>query len=208
VIPAPGGLVEPCTAEKFKLAGLTASTGPEAGEGAFPFPLTLTVALADVVGSARLAALTTSVMSAVVAGAVSTPVALIEPDDTDHWTFLRTPFAAVATNCCVSPDDTEAIEGETEMLFDLDGVARAPWPHPEVIPTNRTTLKSKRKVKSRDIWSMTGSKSHVGRKYLENAFHSFHSVISSQPTYKARTLPRHVQNRRLFSKGLALIDEE
>jgi hypothetical protein len=90
-------------------------------------------------------------MSVVVAGAVSTPVELIEPDVTDHWTLLLTPFSSVATNCCCSPDDTEATEGDTEMLFELDGVARAPWPHPEVIPIVRTILESKRKVRSRDI---------------------------------------------------------
>ncbi len=94
------------------------------------------------------------------------------------------------------------------MLPGLDGVARAPWPHPELIPTERTILKSKRGVRSRDIWSTTGSKSQAGRRYLENAFHSFHVVMSSQSTCKARTLPMRAQHSRLFSKDLAILEEE
>ena len=55
---------------------------------------------------------------------------------------------------------------------------------------------------------MTESKSHAGRRYLENAFHSFHAVMSIQLTCKARTLPPRAQNRRLFSKDLTFLKDE
>jgi hypothetical protein len=73
---AGAGSPPPCCAEKLKFVGLTVSTG--AG--------TVTVAEADFVVSALLAAFTVTVVSLATAGAVNRPALLIMPALLDQLT--------------------------------------------------------------------------------------------------------------------------
>lgn len=85
---------------------------------------TETVALAVFVVSAALVARMVTVVAEVTLGAVKLPVLEMLPALADQVTpVLLVPWT-LAENCCVAPDATLALVGETEMLT-LDPVAGA-----------------------------------------------------------------------------------
>ncbi len=73
-----------------------------------------TVAVADLLGSATLVAVTEIVWFAVTAGAVYSPVLVIVPFEADQMTLLLGVFVTFAVNCCVSAENTLGWAGETE----------------------------------------------------------------------------------------------
>jgi hypothetical protein len=99
------GFDPPSVAEKFRLRGLT----PNVGTGAF----TVTAALADFVESATLVAVTVTVLSAVTVGAVKSPALVIVPAVAVHVTPVFPVFSTCAVNCCMAPELTVAVVGET-----------------------------------------------------------------------------------------------
>ena len=75
--------------------------------------VTVTVADAFAFTSALLVAVTVTVVFLVTCGAVNIPPSLTLPDDADQVTLVfELPFT-VALNCCVLPDATVAVVGET-----------------------------------------------------------------------------------------------
>jgi hypothetical protein len=77
---------------------------------------TVTVALAYLVGSATLVAVTVTVVIAVTAGALNNPVLLTVPAVADHVTAVLLVFVTWAENCWLPPETTVAVVGETETL--------------------------------------------------------------------------------------------
>jgi hypothetical protein len=92
---------------KAMLAGLADSL-PIAGA------FTVTVALAYLVGSATLVAVT--VVFAVTVGALNNPLLLTAPAVADHVTAVLLVFVTWAENCWLPPEITVAVVGETETL--------------------------------------------------------------------------------------------
>ena len=77
---------------------------------------TVTVALAYLVGSATLVAVTVTVVFAVTVGALNSPVVLTVPAVADHVTAVLLVFVTWAENCWLPPETTVAVVGETETL--------------------------------------------------------------------------------------------
>lgn len=78
--------------------------------------LMATLALAFLVLSAELVAVTVTVVFDVTEGAVNMPLPEIVPAEADHVTAVLLEPCTVATNCCPVPDFTDADVGETETL--------------------------------------------------------------------------------------------
>jgi hypothetical protein len=116
------GLVPPCCAEKFKLLGITESTG----DGAF----TVTVALDDLLVSAVLVALIVTVWSLLTAGAVNKPALVALPAVAVQVTARLLLLATVAANCWIPPDYSDTAAGVIETVTQL----RPPSP----VPTGRS----------------------------------------------------------------------
>jgi hypothetical protein len=88
------------------------------GETATETPvLTVTVALAFLVESAELAAVTVTVVLLLTVGAVNNPPLEIEPAVADQVTAVLVVPWTVAVNCCVLPDPTLALVGETATVI-------------------------------------------------------------------------------------------
>src|SRR5579863_5854390 len=83
--------------------------------------VTLTVAVAVFVGSAKLVTVIVAVPA--VAPAVKTPAELIVPELADHAMdlFVTVP-CTVALNCCVPPDRTVTVLGDTEIEVTLGAI--------------------------------------------------------------------------------------
>jgi hypothetical protein len=75
---------------------------------------TVTVAVADLVGSATLVAVTETASLTVNAGAVYSPVLVILPFEADQTTAVLVVFATFAVNCWVRAENTLGCAGETE----------------------------------------------------------------------------------------------
>src|SRR6267154_6816400 len=91
---------------------------------------TVTMAIADWVGSARLFAVTETVVSTFTWGAVNMPVLEIEPCVADHVTARLVALTTFAVNCWVSPEGMIAVVGVTYTWICRVGVALT-------IPVNR-----------------------------------------------------------------------
>jgi hypothetical protein len=78
--------------------------------------VTVTVALADLVVSATLVAVTVTVFVAVTVGAVNHPAGLMLPELADQVTPLLLEFETCAENCSVPPEATVAVVGVIETL--------------------------------------------------------------------------------------------
>jgi hypothetical protein len=106
------GLVWPTvTLPKLMLAGFSVRIPAAA--------FTVTAALADLVPSATLVALTVTVFVAVTVGAVNSPVLLTVPEVADHVTaVLLLLFVTWAENCWLPPETTVAVVGETDTFID------------------------------------------------------------------------------------------
>jgi hypothetical protein len=87
--------------------------GPQLVDGGGLLTTTLTDATAFLVGSAALVAATVADIDVLTLGAVKTPLLEIVPALADQITpFLLVPLT-VAVNCCVPPETTVAVAGET-----------------------------------------------------------------------------------------------
>lgn len=75
---------------------------------------TVTVAVADLLGSATLVAVTEIVSLDVTAGAVYSPVVVILPFETDQATAVLVLLATSAVNCWVRAENTLGCVGEIE----------------------------------------------------------------------------------------------
>src|SRR5438552_19074589 len=82
----------------------------------------VTVALADLVASATLVAVTIAVVFDVTVEAVYSPELLIVPFVAVHVTAVLVVPVTVAVNCCVPPDATVALVGEMETAVGLKPV--------------------------------------------------------------------------------------
>ena len=82
----------------------------------------MTVADAEALVLAWLVAVTVTPMLDVQVGAVKTPEVEIEPAVVDHVTAVFVVPETFAVNCCVPPEATVALVGETEMETSLGGV--------------------------------------------------------------------------------------
>jgi hypothetical protein len=74
---------------------------------------TVTVAVADFVGSATLVAVTETTVSVVTDGAVNRPPLEMFPFVVDQVTFVLSEFVTVAVNCCVNAEKTFGLLGDT-----------------------------------------------------------------------------------------------
>jgi hypothetical protein len=98
---------------------------------------TVTIALAFLVVSAALVAVTVTPLLLLTVGAVNSPPLEIEPAVADHVTLVLLVPRTVAANCCVLPDATLVLVGETvtlmmspepeEILISVCSFAVAPW---------------------------------------------------------------------------------
>ena len=86
----------------------------------------VTVALADLVASATLVAVTIAVVFDVTVEAVYSPELLIVPFVAVHVTPVLVVPVTVAVNCCVPPDRTVAEVGEMETETVLPPVLAKP----------------------------------------------------------------------------------
>lgn len=75
--------------------------------------ITDTVAVADLVGSATLVAVTETTVTLVTDGAVNKPLLEIVPLVVDQVTLVSLELVTVAVNCCVSAEKTLGFVGDT-----------------------------------------------------------------------------------------------
>ena len=86
-----------------------------------PVGVTKIVAVACLVLSARLTAVTVTVVLVVTLGAVNMPFAEIFPEVADHVLPALLVFVTVAVNCLLAPDKTVALPGVTAIVTALVG---------------------------------------------------------------------------------------
>jgi hypothetical protein len=104
------GLVWPTvTLPKLMLVGFSVRMPPADG-------VTVTMALADLVVSATLIALTVMVVFAVTVGALNNPVLLTVPAVAVQVTAVLPVFVTWAENCRLPPEATVAVAGEMETF--------------------------------------------------------------------------------------------
>jgi len=104
------------------LAEVTETAAGDTETATAPAAVTVTLAEADLVVSALLTAFTVTLVFAVTLGAVNSPAVEIDPAVADHVTPVFVEPLTVALNCCVLPEATVALAGETETATSPGGV--------------------------------------------------------------------------------------